>query len=104
MFYVRDDVLDTDCQVSLTDVMLLDEQAEPLPVQTDGGVLHVEGGIPGDVDRDGQVTGTDSLRLKQYLVGMIVLEDTANADMNRDGRIDAQDVLLLEQLLAGKTK
>ena len=57
--------------------------------------------IPGDVNRDGQVTAADVGMLRAYLAGFPVDICRQAADVNGDGRITAADVGLLRAYLAG---
>ncbi|MBR3290053.1 MAG: dockerin type I repeat-containing protein, partial [Clostridia bacterium] len=53
----------------------------------------------GDVDKDGEITMKDVLKLRKFIAGMIADMDRA-ADVNRDGSVDMKDVLLMRRLIA----
>ena len=58
----------------------------------------------GDIDGDGEVSGSDLSYLRRYLVGREDNNsafDETSADVNADSRIDGLDVMLLRQYLAG---
>ena len=57
----------------------------------------------GDVNGDGVVNGKDVTRIRRYLVGWEMPEDTniGNADVNADGKINEADVALLRKYIAG---
>ena len=57
--------------------------------------------IPGDVNRDWQVTAADVGLLRAYLAGFPVEICREAADVNNDGQITAADVGLLRAYLAG---
>jgi len=57
--------------------------------------------IPGDVNGDGRVNGTDVFLLRLFLAGFPVNIDLAAADVNRDGRVNGTDVMLIRLFLAG---
>ena len=66
------------------------------------GAMEIEkkGHINGDVNRDGQVDGRDSILLQQYLAKWDVTIDADAADVTGDGKIDGRDSILLQQYLA----
>ena len=58
--------------------------------------------IPGDANRDGKVTATDVLLIRQYIVGGYnVTIDTSTADVNKDGKVTSMDVLMIRQYIVG---
>ena len=65
------------------------------------GLLHIGralrslAGIPGDLDRDGDVTARDALLLLQTVLNAADTPEMALADMNGDGALTLADVLLL---------
>ncbi len=63
------------------------------------------GFLPGDVNRDSQVSPEDVLHFRQFTLGLV--EDDGGAlnifDLNRDGRIGPFDVLTIRRIIAGVT-
>ena len=65
------------------------------------GLLHIGRamrslvGIPGDLDRDGDVTARDVLLLLQAVLNAADAQEKTLADMNGDGMLTLADVLLL---------
>ena len=57
--------------------------------------------VPGDVNGDGQVTGTDLIRLRKYLAGEDVVINLSNADVTGDGTVSGTDLIRLRKYLAG---
>ena len=57
----------------------------------------------GDVKNDGKINLKDVSRIKRYLAGWEMPEDTniGNADVNADGKINEADVVLLRKYIAG---
>ncbi len=57
----------------------------------------------GDVDMDGTVNALDVLMIKQHIVAMITLDETALmlADVDMDGTVNALDALVLQQYIVG---
>jgi hypothetical protein len=67
----------------------------PIPTATPGGV-------PGDVNCDGEANTLDAQLILQYLVGLVqALPCPQNADVSGNGDIDATDALLILQKDAG---
>ena len=58
--------------------------------------------LPGDVNGDGVVNGTDLIRLRRYLAGENVEIVAENADVNGDGTINGMDLIRLRKYLAGE--
>ena len=54
---------------------------------------------PGDINRDGKVTATDLVQLRQMVEGD--RPQTGNADLNNDGVVDEVDLQILRDRLAG---
>lgn len=78
------------------------------PSDTDKVVVTVskEGGSQyqqGDVNLDGIVSAKDALFIRQFVIGMRVLneEQTALADVRSDGILDAKDALKIRQFVIG---
>lgn len=65
------------------------------------GAISLGSFILGDVDGNGKISMSDSLRLKQHLAGNPVIITERNADLNSDGSISMADSLLLRRHLAG---
>ena len=65
------------------------------------GLLHIGRalrsltGIPGDLDRDGDITARDALLLLHAVLNAAVTPEMSLADMNGDGALSLADVLLL---------
>lgn len=59
-------------------------------------------GTAGDIDNDGKINSKDSLRLKQYLSGMVEIPDEAKArcDLNGDFIISQVDSDILRAIIA----
>lgn len=55
---------------------------------------------PGDINRDGRVTATDLVQLRQMVEGD--RPKSGRADLNGDGLIDQIDLQILRDQLAGK--
>lgn len=55
---------------------------------------------PGDINRDGKVTATDLVQLRQMVEGD--RSKSGRADLNGDGSIDQIDLQILRERLAGK--
>ncbi len=64
-------------------------------------ITSAEGGIKGDVDMDGVITGHDAAIVSQYADGILKIdlseEQLALADMNGDGVVDASDAALISE-------
>ena len=58
--------------------------------------------LPGDVNGDGKVNGTDLIRLRRYLAGESVEIVAENTDVNGDGTINGMDLIRLRKYLAGE--
>ena len=59
--------------------------------------------IAGDIDGDGELTAADATMMRQYLAGIITVEDFVDAsvaDVNNDGAINAKDQLAIRIALA----
>lgn len=57
--------------------------------------------LPGDINRDGNVTAADRELLRRYLAGEDISIEEENADVNGDGVLNMQDVARIEQYLSG---
>ncbi len=59
--------------------------------------------LKGDVNLDGQITGTDVIQLKEYMIGTRSFTEPAliNADVNGDGTISTTDLSQLKSILTG---
>ncbi|WP_423738975.1 glycoside hydrolase family 9 protein [Clostridium cibarium] len=82
------------------------KQTNKIPVYDDGvlvyGITPEKGGKEvklGDLDGDGEVTLTDMILLKKYLISTKVEINEKAADINKDGEIDIADLYELEALL-----
>ncbi len=59
--------------------------------------------VAGDIDGDGELSAADATMMRQYLAGIITLEDFADAsvaDVNGDGVVNAKDQLAIRIALA----
>ena len=59
--------------------------------------------LAGDIDGDGELSAADATMMRQYLAGIITLEDFVDAslaDVNGDGEVNAKDQLALRIALA----
>lgn len=65
------------------------------------GIMEVTDVLPGDVNRDGNISKLDLLRLQKHLAGWTVEIDLVAADCNGDGIISKADLLRLQKYLAG---
>ncbi len=57
----------------------------------------------GDVNNDGNITASDYVLIKNYIMGTTTFNDTAKsaADVNRDGNISASDYVLVKNYIMG---
>lgn len=63
-------------------------------------VVLVTGQKVGDINRDGKITATDLVQLRQMVEGD--RHQSGNADLNNDGVVDEVDLQILRDRLAGK--
>ena len=57
----------------------------------------------GDINGDGNVSGSDVLLVKRYIAGAMTLtpDQLARADVNNDGKVDEDDVSLMNDYITG---
>ncbi|WOO37090.1 non-reducing end alpha-L-arabinofuranosidase family hydrolase [Anaerocolumna sp. AGMB13020] len=58
-------------------------------------------GSLGDLNSDGTIDSTDLMSLKQFLLGLVTLNNPTLADLDASGSVDALDFSLLKQYLLG---
>ena len=98
---------DTQTEITLEGVKLVDPNAEEIPVLVEGGTINITGGAPcvkGDVNGDTRIRANDALLALQIAVGLIpdpTETQTCAADMNSDERVRANDALLILQTAVG---
>ena len=75
---------------------------EPVQVTTTAGAVHVIEFLPGDVNGDGRINGTDVSLLRRYIAGgyNTTINEYA-ADVNADGRRNGTDVSWIRRYIAG---
>ena len=89
--------------LDLTNVKLLDANAEKIPVSEEDGAITVEQILYGDVSDDGSVSAYDASLVLQHVVGLINLspEQQEVADVTGDDTISALDAALILQYTVG---
>ncbi len=81
---------------------VFDENYDDLDVYISQGSITIKDYIPGDVNKDGVVSGKDITVLRRYIAGGYgVTIDRTAADVNGDSKINAKDITLLRQYVAG---
>ena len=89
--------------LDLTNVKLLDADAEKIPVSEEDGAITVDPILYGDVSDDGSVSAYDASLVLQHVVGLINLspEQQEVADVTGDDTISALDAALILQYTVG---
>lgn len=65
------------------------------------GFVEIIDYMPGDVNGDLQVNGTDVSMLRRYIIGDPITINTLAGDINGDARLNGTDVVLLRRFIAG---
>jgi beta-galactosidase len=67
----------------------------------DGKLIVNNPVIPGDVNRDGQVSNPDLILIARYLVDLVTFDEDQMkaADYNQDGKVDNKDLVLIARAL-----
>lgn len=79
----------------------VDGEMQPVAVTTVAGGVTVIEYLPGDVNGDGRVNGTDVSLVRRHIAGDAVTIDTLAADVNGDGRVTPTDTSLLRRSIVG---
>ena len=80
----------------------VNSQMQTVQVDTTAGAVHIIEFLPGDVDGNGRVNGTDISLLRRYIAGGYEIEiNTLAADVNADGRINGTDVSWIRRNVTG---
>lgn len=75
---------------------------QTVKVNTTAGTVHVIDVLPGDVDSNGHVNGTDISLLRKYIAGGYGIQiNLAAADVNADGRYNGTDVSWIRRNVTG---
>ena len=93
----------TENEGNILQVMDLAGNYETVQVMVSNINGKVNPNIKGDINKDGKVTATDLLILKNVLVGSTQIsdEDVELLDMNNDEKITGTDLLLLKRVIVG---
>lgn len=79
-----------------------DGNMQAVQVTTLPGTIHVIDFLPGDVNGDGRINGTDVSMLRRHIAGGYdVTINLAAADVNADGRRNGTDVSWIRRYIAG---
>lgn len=80
----------------------VDSDMQTVQVATASGTVHVIEFLPGDVNSDGRVNGTDVSLLRRYIAGGygITINQSA-ADVNADGRLNGTDISWIRRNVTG---
>ena len=76
-------------------------QDKPVEVTLVDGLVEIIDYMPGDVNGDRLINGTDVSMLRRYIVADPVTINTLAADVNGDSRINGTDVVLLRRAITG---
>lgn len=74
---------------------------EPVSVDTAAGEVCIIEYLPGDVNGDGRINGTDVSLVRRLIAGYDVTINELAADVNGDGRINGTDVSMIRRYIAG---
>ena len=81
---------------------IADGDLQPVEFEISNGEIEIIDYIPGDVNGDGRINGTDITLLRRYITGGYgVTIKTQAADVNNDGRINGTDVTLIRRYITG---
>ena len=81
---------------------IADGELRPVEFAIKSGKIEVIDYIPGDVNGDGRINGTDITLIRRYIAGGYGVSIIPNAaDVNDDGRINGTDVTLIRRYIAG---
>ena len=78
-----------------------DELDQPVAVALVEGFVEIIDYIPGDVNGDELINGTDVSLLRRYIIGDPVTIHTLAGDVNGDERLNGTDVVLIRRYIAG---
>jgi len=75
---------------------------QPITVTTTAGAVHIIDFLPGDVNGDGRVNGTDVSLLRRFIAGGYgTVINQAAADVNADDRFNGTDVSWIRRHITG---
>jgi len=107
-FSVSEDCLAGEYEISISLIgnaskNFVDCDSVSIPVQFTAGTLTVVDYILGDVDDDGEITGSDAVQMARHIVGFEMLSGKAfkAADLDADGVITTADCVKIARYLVG---
>ena len=78
-----------------------DAKDQAVDVDLIAGFVEIIDYIPGDVNGDELINGTDISLLRRYIIGDPVTINTLAGDVNGDARLNGTDVVLIRRYIAG---
>lgn len=91
-----------DIAVSCDKDDFVDNNLNPVDIQTVSGSVNVINYTPGDLNEDGEINITDVILLRRYIAGgyNITINESAT-DVNDDGKSNITDIILIRRYIAG---